>query len=270
LIFRKKLDQAEVKEMGFLDHLEELRWHLMKAAIAILVCMIVAFIYMPDIFKIIILGPSRPDFWTYQMMCRLGPSFCIDKIDFVLQSRNMSGQFSMHITASFVVGLVMAFPYVFYQIWSFIKPALYPGEKKFTSGSVFFVSMLFAAGILFGYYLIAPLSINFLANYKLDPSITNQFDVTSYVSTLCMLVLGSGLMFQLPVLIYVLSVMGIMTPEFMKKYRKHAIVVNFILAAFITPSPDILTMALVAFPLIFLYEISIFISASATKKREFK
>jgi sec-independent protein translocase protein TatC len=270
LIFRKKLDQAEAKEMTFLDHLEELRWHLMRAIIAILVCTIAAFIYMPEIFKIIILGPSRPDFWTYRMMCNIGPSFCIDKIDFVLQSRNMSGQFAMHITASFVGGMVMSFPYVFWELWTFIKPALYPGEKKFTSGSVFFVSMLFATGILFGYYIIAPLSINFLANYKLDPSITNQFDVTSYVSTLCMLVLGSGLMFQLPVVIYVLSVMGIMTPEFMKKYRKHAIVINFIIAAFITPSPDILTMSLVAMPLILLYEISIFISASAAKKRAFK
>jgi len=179
----------------------------------------------------------------------------------------MSGQFTMHILASFVAGIVVAFPYVFWEIWRFIKPALHTNEKKYTAGTVLSVTTLFLTGVLFGYYIIAPLSINFLANYKLDESIVNQFDITSYMSTLCMLVLGSGLMFQLPILIYVLSAMGIMTPMFMRTYRRHAVVIIFFIAAIITPSPDILSQVLVALPLILLYELSIFVSASVYKKK---
>ena len=259
--------ESPQQEMSFVDHLEELRWHLLRAAIAIAVFTVAAFICMPYIFHHIILAPSRTDFWTYQMLCKLSPSLCIDKIDFTLQSRNMSGQFTMHILASFVAGIVVAFPYVFWEIWRFVKPALHQNEKKHTSGAVLAVTFLFFLGVLFGYYIIAPLSINFLANYKLDEAIVNQFDITSYMSTLCMLVLGSGLMFQLPVLIYVLSAMGIMTPMFMRTYRKHAIVIIFFVAAIITPSPDILSQVLVAFPLILLYELSIFVSASVYKRR---
>ena len=253
--------------MSFVDHLEELRWHLLRSAIAIAVFTIAAFICMPYIFHHIILAPSRTDFWTYRMLCKLSPSLCIDKIDFTLQSRNMSGQFTMHILASVVAGIVVSFPYVFWEIWRFVKPALHTSEKRYTGGTVLAVTTLFLSGVLFGYYIIAPLSINFLANYKLDEAIVNQFDITSYMSTLCMLVLGSGLMFQLPVLIYVLSVMGIMTPMFMRTYRKHAVVIIFFIAAIITPSPDILSQVLVALPLLLLYELSIFVSASVYKKR---
>jgi len=254
-------------EMSFIDHLEELRWHLIRAAIAITVFTVAAFVCMPYIFHHIILAPSRTDFWTYRMLCQLSPSLCIEKINFTLQSRNMSGQFTMHILASVVSGIVISFPYVFWEIWRFVKPALRGKEKRYTSGAVLAVTTLFAMGILFGYYIIAPLSINFLANYKLDESIANQFDITSYMSTLCMLVLGSGLMFQLPVLIYVLSAMGIMTPMFMRTYRRHSVVIIFFIAAIITPSPDILSQVLVALPLILLYELSIFVSASVYKKR---
>jgi sec-independent protein translocase protein TatC len=272
---------SEEKEMSFLDHLDVLRGHLVRAVLAILVCAIVAFVNMPYIFHHIILAPARIDFITYRGLCKIstwvctswpslcdaGSSLCVDKIDFALQSRSMSGQFTMHITASLVAGLVLAFPYVVWEIWRFIKPALYPKEKKSTSGSVFFVTILFAAGVLFGYFIVAPLSINFLANYKLDPSIQNFFDITSYISTICLLVLGSGLMFQLPVLVYILTSIGMITPAYMRKYRKHAVILNFVIAAFITPSPDMFTMTLVAMPLLFLYELSIFISAYCIRKQ---
>ena len=174
--------------MSFVDHLEELRWHLIRSVIAIGIFTIAAFACMPYIFHHIILAPSRTDFWTYQMLCKLSPSLCIDKIDFTLQSRNMSGQFTMHILASIVAGLVVAFPYVFWEIWKFIKPALHTSEKKYTAGTVLAVTTLFFLGVLFGYFIIAPLSINFLANYKLDESIVNQFDITSYMSTLLSLI----------------------------------------------------------------------------------
>jgi sec-independent protein translocase protein TatC len=272
---------AEEKELTFLDHLDVLRGHLVRIVIAILVAAIFAFVNMPYIFHHIILAPSRTDFITYRALCKIstwvctnwpalcdaGSSLCVDKIDFALQSRSMSGQFTMHITASLVGGLIIAFPYIVWEIWKFIKPALYPGEKKSTSGSVFFVTILFAAGVLFGYFIIAPLSINFLANYKLDESIQNFFDITSYISTICLLVLGSGLMFQLPVLVYILTSIGMITPAYMRKYRKHAVILNFVIAAFITPSPDMFTMTLVALPLLFLYELSIFISGYALRKQ---
>lgn len=260
------------KEMGFLDHVEELRWRLIRALVAILVFTIVAFCSKDFIFGVLILGPAKPDFFTYKLFCQLGamwniPSLCIDHLNFSLQSRNMTGQFMMHITSSFVAGLIVAFPYVCWELWRFIKPGLYPTEKNATSGVVFYVTILFVTGVLFGYYVISPLSINFLANYQLDPTILNQFDITSYVSTLVFMVLASGLMFQLPMVVWVLTKMGILTPAFMRQYRRHSIVVILLVAAFITPSPDIFSQILVAFPLYLLYEMSIFISAYEIRKK---
>jgi sec-independent protein translocase protein TatC len=271
------LDQIEdkpegEKEMGFLDHVEELRWRLIRALLAILVFTIIAFFCKDIIFGILILGPAKPDFFTYKVFCQLGamwniPSLCIDHLNFSLQSRNMTGQFMMHITSSFVAGIIVAFPYVCWELWSFVKPGLYLKEKNATSGVVFYVALLFALGVLFGYYVISPLSINFLANYQLDPTILNQFDITSYVSTLIFMVLASGLMFQLPMVMWVLTKMGIITPTFMRQYRRHAIVVILLVAAFITPSPDIFSQILVAFPLYLLYEMSIFVSAYELRKK---
>lgn len=261
------------KEMGFLDHLEELRWHLIRSVVAILVLTIVAFLSKDIIFGIIILGPAKVDFWTYRKFCELAaylntPDLCIDKLNFSLQSRNMTGQFAMHISSSFVIGFIVAFPYVFWEIWRFVKPGLYDKEVSATRGAVFVVTALFLMGILFGYYIISPLSINFLANYQLDPAILNQFDITSYISTLIMMVLASGLMFQLPMVIFVLTKIGIITPAFMRTYRRHAIVVILIVAAFITPSPDIFSQMLVAVPLYMLYEASIFVSAWEMRKKK--
>lgn len=259
------------KEMAFVDHLEELRWHLIRSVGAILIFTIVAFSIMQDfIFPHVLLGPVRADFWTYRMLCKLSEAMCVHEITFEMQNRTVAGQFTMHVIASFVGGLTIAFPYVFWEFWRFIKPGLHMVERKYSTGAVFFVSTLFLAGVLFGYYIVTPLSLNFLINYRLDPAISNIIDISSYISFVCMLVLGSGIMFQLPVAIYILSRIGIIGPEFLRKYRKHAIVVIFIIAAIFTPSPDFFTQLVVAIPLILLFEISIFISAGVHRRKKEK
>jgi sec-independent protein translocase protein TatC len=261
------VSETDKKEMSFVDHLEELRGRLIKGIIPVLIFTIVAFVMMDKIFKYIIIAPAQTDFWTYRILCKISEVTCVDKIDFVLQSRTLTGQFTMHLTASFVVGFIVAFPFLFWQLWRFIEPALNPNERKNAYGSIFFVSILFFIGVVFGYYIVSPLSINFLANYRIDESILNQFDITSYISMLCLMVLGCGLIFQLPVVVYVLSRLGIVTPGFMRKYRRHSIVVILIVAAILTPSPDVLSQMLVGLPMILLYEMSIFISAAIDRQR---
>jgi len=256
--------QETEKEMSFLDHLEELRWHLVRSGIAIGIFAIAAFVSKNFVFHTVILGPSRPDFITYRMLCRLGEVLnvsiiCIEELPFIIQSRQMTGQFTMHITSSFVIGIICSFPYIFWELWRFISPGLYINEKRAAQGATFFVSILFISGVLFGYYIISPLSINFLSNYSLDASILNEFDIISYVSTVTMLVLASGIMFQLPIVIYFLSKAGLVTPSLMKKYRRHAVVVILIVSAIITP-PDLMSQLLISLPLIVLYQFSIFIS----------
>jgi sec-independent protein translocase protein TatC len=260
------------KEMSFIDHLEELRWHLIRSLVAILVFTVVAFIYKDFFFGRIVLGPARLDFWTYRKLCELGqlidsPALCFDKLNFTLQSRNMSGQFLMHLTSSFVIGLIIAFPYVFWELWRFVRPGLYENERRVTTGVVLVVSLLFLTGSLFGYYILTPISVQFLANYTLDPSIVNEFDIISYVSTLLTLVLGCALLFQLPMLVYFLAKAGIVDAQSMRIYRRHAIVVIFVVAAIITPA-DVFSQIIVALPLILLYEISIFIAGFVKKKEE--
>jgi len=271
------VEESDKKEMSFLDHLEELRKRLFLAMIPVIIFTVAAFVYMDKIFKYVIIAPAKPDFWTYRMLCLLGNKLdaafnignviCVEKIDFMLQSRTLTGQFTMYMTSSFVAGFIMAFPFFFWQIWKFVAPALNPNEKRNAQGGIFFVSLLFFAGILFGYYIVSPLSINFLANFKIDESITNQFDITSYISILVMMILGCGLMFQLPVVVYILSKLGIMTPSMMRTYRRHAVVVILVVAAILTPSPDVFSQLLVGAPMIILYELSIFISAAIEKKR---
>lgn len=267
------LDQIEDEvEMTFLDHLEELRWHIIRSLIAIMVFAVAAFVAKDLVFHTIILGPSRTDFWTYEILCKLSillqtPTLCIDELPFIIQSRQMTGQFSMHITSSFVIGIVCAFPYAFWEIWRFIKPGLYPAERKAANGATFFVSLLFLLGVAFGYFIVTPVSINFLSNYQLDASILNEFDIISYVSTVITLVLACGLLFQLPIVVFFLTKAGLVTPQIMKTYRKHAIVAILILGAMLTP-PDPFSQILVAMPLLGLYQVSIFISYRVLKKEE--
>jgi len=264
---------GESAEMSFLSHLEELRWHIIRAVGAIVTFTIVAFVFIEDIYKGIILGPSQSTFWTYRMLCKIGKltgasGLCIEKLDFELQSREVGGQFSMAMVSSLIIGLLFAFPYAFWEIWRFVKPGLKPSERKGARGAVFYVTFLFLSGVLFGYYIVAPLAINFLANFKLDPTIKNQFDITSYIGLIAMLTLACGLTFQLPVVAFVLSKVGVLNPRFMRQYRRHAFVVILILAAVITPSPDVLSQVLVATPLTLLYEISIWVSGWVERQKK--
>lgn len=259
-------------EMSFLDHLEELRWHVIRSIGAIMVFTIVGFIYVQWIFTNVILAPAKSEFWTWRMLCKLGhaigkvDSLCIKDIPLELQSRFMTGQFTITIVAGLVIGLILAFPYVIWEVWRFIKPGLHLNERKNSSGAVAVVSVLFATGVSFGYYVIAPLMVYVMVNYRISDMIINQFDITSYVSTFVALVLGSGLLFQLPVVIYFLSKIGIVTPKFLRQYRKHSIIIILIVAAIITP-PDPLSQVLISLPLYLLFEISILISARVEKAK---
>ena len=260
---------SKEKEMSFLDHLEELRWHLIRSIGSILFFAIMAFVSKDIVFGVILLGPSKSDFWTYKVLCDLGKnigvsSFCISELPVIIQIRQMAGQFMMHISSSFVIGIICAFPYAFWEFWRFISPGLYPNERKAARGATFYVSILFFIGVFFGYFILTPISINFLANYQLDPSILNEFDIISYVGTITTLVLASGLLFQLPMIILFLTKAGIVNKEILRSYRKHAIVVILVFGAMLTP-PDPFSQIVMAIPLVGLYEISILISSKVKK-----
>ena len=264
-------EEEEEEGMSFLDHLEALRWHLLRSVAVMLTFTVLAFLAKSIVFGVVILGPSKVDFVTYRWMCQLSDylgvaALCIDELPFTIQSRQMTGQFTMHMTSSFVVGFIVSFPYVFWEVWRFIAPGLYAQEKNAARGAVFFVSLLFFAGAAFGYFVLSPLSINFLSNYQLDPSILNEFDITSYISTLTMLVLASAIMFQLPVVVYFLAMSGLVTSGMLKSYRRHAIVVILVVSAIITP-PDVVSQILIAMPILVLYEAGIQIAKRLEKKR---
>jgi sec-independent protein translocase protein TatC len=259
-------------EMSFLEHLEVLRWHIIKSLGAILIVAIVAFIFKDIVFNTILLKPKMPEFITNRLLCNLGnivniPRLCINSRPLEIISIKMAGQFSMHIMVSLVAGLVLSFPYVFFQFWRFIVPALYQKEKMHARGAVFFSSMLFILGVLFGYFIISPLSIQFLGSYSVSEEVTNQINLISYVSTMASVVLASGIIFELPILVYFLSKVGLVNPKFLKKYRKHSLVLILALSAIITP-PDIFSQVLVSLPLIVLYEVGIYISKRIENKRK--
>lgn len=258
--------------MSFLEHLEVLRWHLIRAMASILIFGIVAFIFKDIVFDRIILAPKSPEFFTNRILCELGKlvktdNLCINTEPLQLISIKMAGQFSMHIMVSLIAGLVIAFPYVFYEFWRFIVPALYSNEKRHARGAVVYSSILFLLGIGFGYFIIVPLSTHFFATYSVSEEVTNQINLISYVSTMSSVVLASGIVFELPILVFFLSKVGIVTPEFLKKYRKHSFILILIMAAIITP-PDIFSQVLVCIPLIILYEVSIGISRRIIRKQE--
>ncbi|GAP69801.1 Sec-independent protein translocase TatC [Bacteroidales bacterium 6E] len=258
-------------EMSFLEHLEELRWHLIRSVLAIMVMAIVAFVFQNFIFTEIIFKPKNPDFWTNRMFSMFADyigtdALKINQSELQLISIKMAGQFMTSIWAAIILGFIMASPVVFFEFWLFIKPALYENEKKYASGAVFFTTLLFALGVLFGYYLIVPLSIHFLASYSISGEVINQININSYISTVASISLASGVVFLLPIFVFFLSRVGLLTPEFMKKYRRHAYVLMLLLAAIITP-PDVFSQIMVAFPLIFLYEIGILISKRVVKRR---
>jgi len=264
-------DESGEKEMSFLDHLEELRWHIIRSIMAIIIFTIGAFWFVKWIFDNIILYPAKKDFPFWRWLCALGqwvgnPDLCIDDIPLQIQSRFMTGQFTITIVAGLVIGLIIAFPYVAWEIWRFIKPGLKARERNNSRGAVAAISLLFAAGISFGYFIISPLMVYVMVNYRISDMIVNEFDITSYVTTMVALVFGAGILFELPVVIYFLSKIGLVTPRFLRQYRKHSVIVILIIAAIITP-PDPLSQVLISLPLYLLFEISIIISARVEKAK---
>ncbi len=270
---RKKREKRGLQaEMSFLEHLEELRWHIIRSVLAIVVFAVVAFILKDFIFDVVILKPKTPEFFTNRMFVKLGElihseAIMINQKELNLIAIKMADQFMIHIMVSIIAGLIIASPFVINEFWMFIRPALYDKEKKYASGAVFYTSVLFLLGILFGYYLIVPLSIHFLGSYSISEEVVNQINTRSYISTLTSISFASGVVFLIPVFSYFLSKVGILTPQFMKTYRKHAYVVMLLLSAIITP-PDVFSQIMVCFPLVFLYEIGIMISRRVVKKRE--
>ncbi len=267
--------KKQAQEMSFLDHLEDLRWHLIRSTIAVLIFGIAAFFAKDFIFDVILFGPKQADFLTYEFFCKISKTlgfdetFCAGEIPFRIQSRTMAGQFSAHIWTSIWAGFIVAFPYILYELWKFISPGLYDNERKSSRGFIFIASILFFIGVLFGYYIIAPLSINFLGSYKVSQEIHNDIDISSYISTIRASVIAAGIIFELPILIYFLTKMGLVTPEILKKYRKFALVLVLILSAIITP-PDITSQIVVAIPILVLYQISIRVSKIVIKRQEKK
>lgn len=264
---RKKRDD----EMSFLEHLEVLRWHLVRSVLAVIVFAIVAFLNYHFIFDTLILKPKTPEFATNRFFMWIAqnlniPSLAINNKPLHIININMSGQFATHIKISLLAGVILGFPYLFWEFWRFIKPALYEKEKKYATGAVLYTSLLFIIGILFGYYIIVPLSVNFLGSYDISDQITNQINLSSYISTVSSIVLAGGIVFELPVAIYFLSKVGLITPTFMRKYRRHAYVLLLLLAAIITP-PDVFSQVMVCLPLVSLYELGIIISKRVSKNR---
>lgn len=267
-------------EMSFLDHLEELRWHLIRSTLAVVIIACVAFTMRGFIFDTILFGPKNLDFPTYKFFCNVATffgidsEFCGDSLPFTIQSRLMAGQFSAHIWTSIWVGFIAGFPYVLWELWRFISPGLKSNEKKYSRGFIFVASFLFFLGVLFGYYVVAPLSINFLGTYQVSAEVTNEIDLGSYVGTVRAAVIACGIMFELPIIIFFLTKVGLVTPEILKKYRKIALVIVLVLSAVITP-PDVASQIVVAIPVLILYQVSIYISKlvlkrEAKKEKEFK
>lgn len=258
-------------EMSFLDHLEELRWHLIRSTLAIVIIGSLAFLMKDFIFDTVIFGPKKMDFPTYRLFCNIATyfgfesAFCADQLPFTIQSRLMSGQFSAHIWTSIWAGFIIGFPYVLYELWKFISPGLYEKERKNSRGFILIASLLFFMGVLFGYYVVAPLSINFLGTYQVSSEVTNEFDLASYIATVRASVIACGILFELPIIIFFLTKVGLVTPEIMRKYRKIALVMVLILSAVITP-PDVASQIIVAVPVLILYQVSIYISGWVLRK----
>lgn len=256
--------KEENVSMPFLEHLEELRWRLVRCAIAILVVSAVIWFYQEWIIDTLFLSMKDPSFITYRLFCQYF-NICIEEIPLKMQSTTMAGQFSYGLMMSVMGGVVVSFPYVFYQLWSFIKPGLKQNEKSAVKGLVFYVSILFFLGILFGYFIVAPLCVQFFGTYQISKNIENIFTISSYMSTIISTVFYSGLLFLLPVIAFILGKMGVVTADFLRKYRKHSIVGVLIIAAVITP-PDLISQIIVAIPIVLLYEISIIVVARLPQK----
>jgi len=269
-LLSKLADKKE--DVSFWEHVDALRSFLIKSILAIFLFSVITFFLKDFIFNVIILYPKSSDFITYRVFCKLGnmlntDSLCMGDIDFSLINLSLGGQFRWHIIISLISGLIVAIPFILWQLWHFVRPALKSEEIRYSKRAIFYIIFLFSFGLFFGYYLILPLTIQFLGNYVLSDQITNQISINSYISNVCIIPLSIGIIFELPALVYFLSKTEIVSSEFLRKKRKYSIIVVLIVAAIITPSTDAFTMMVVALPLYALYEISIFIACRVEKKK---
>lgn len=261
------------KEMSFLSHLEELRWHLVRSFVAILIVAIVLFTFQEYVYNEFLIAHINPNFITYQLFCDFftffgaDSYFCSLQFPETLQVLKPTDQLMNSLWSSFILGIVIAFPYILWEIWRFIAPGLSENEIKKSRGFIFIASFLFFIGVLFSFYVIAPISINFLYTYQISDKLVNQFTMSSHIGLVTNMLLGVSIMFELPVIIYFLTKIGLITPQFLKRYRKHALVVVLILAAIITP-PDVASQVVVAIPVLILYEISIKVSKRVIKRQQ--
>lgn len=272
------IDQVDVDapeaEMSFWEHLEELRWHIIRILIVLTIASSVAFLYPEIVYDKIILGPKNPDFITYKILCHfsqkfnLDDSFCHMHLDFDIVSRELGEQLSNQFWISFCMGLIITFPYFIWEIWRFVSPALKQRERKYTVGVIFFTSMFMFLGVCFGYFVLCPMAVSFLGNYSISDQVKRLISLDSYISLVSTLTIATGLVFELPMLVYFLAKIGIVTPYLMRKYRRWAIIVILLLAAVLTPSPDFVSQLIMAVPLYGLYEFSVFIAAYVKRKRD--
>lgn len=262
------LDENE-KNMSFFDHVDELRSHIVRALLAIVICAVLAFIFSDFVVNTVLFGPKSKDFITYKIMCRISKDACFDGFNFTIINTDVTGQFIMSMSIAFISGLIVAFPYVIYEFWRFFRPALKPSEQKQTTGIILISSGLFLIGVLFGYFLLAPVSLFFMATYTISEQIVNSWTIQSYISFITMLTVATGLIFELPLIMYFLAKLGIVNAAFLKKYRRYAILIIVVLAAIVTP-PDAGSQMLVSIPLLILYEIGVIITKRVEKNAAFK
>ena len=269
------MKKKQLKEMSFLDHLEELRWLLVRSSVAVLIFATFAFFVSDYIFDVIIFGPKSPDFITYRVFCDLShqlgfaDSICVTEMPFIIQNIDVEGQVNILVWACITVGFILAFPYILLQLWNFISPALYEKERKNAKLFIFIASFLFFLGVLFGYFVVVPMSVNFFATFKVSDVVQNQFSFDSYIGMIKTSVIASGLFFELPVVIYFLTKLGLVTPQFLRQYWKYSVVIILIVAAIVTP-PDVVIQLIVAIPMLLIYELSIFISSVVYKNQQKK
>jgi sec-independent protein translocase protein TatC len=272
-IFSGLKSETKQGEMSFLGHLSVLRWHLFRSAIVIIVLTSIAFCYPEIIFTKILFGPKSANFLTFTLICEysqswgMGDSLCFKDFGFKVFNPDMTGQFTLAMWGSFVAGLVVGFPYLLWELWRFVKPALKEKEIKTARGFIFYASGLFLMGVGFGYYIVSPMAVYFLGNYQVDPDVPNMFSLDSYISLVTTLVLLMGLVFELPIIMFFLAKFGIVSGTFLSKNRRYALVVILIVSAVITPTTDIMTQMLVAVPLWALFEVSIVVAKRVEKKQ---
>jgi sec-independent protein translocase protein TatC len=264
--------KKNLNDMSFLDHLEELRWLLVRSTIAVLVMAFGTYFVSDYLFETIIFGPTKTDFFTYRYFCDLShqlgfaDSICVTEMPFIIQNTEMEGQVNIFVWICILAGFILSFPFILWEIWKFISPALYDSEKKNAKTFIFVSSLLFFIGILFGYFVVVPMSVQFLATFTISSMVKNQFTLDSYISMIKTSVIASGLFFELPIIIYFLTKLGLVSPEFLRKYRKYAIVIVLIVAAIVTP-PDVVSQIIVAIPMLLIFELSVIISSIVYKRK---